>query len=149
VEPWRATGHFADADATVRAIRGGGRTRPVGALGHPCGPGDLRSIMRGLGLVACHPRPFRPVMTIAGDAGTLPDLVAGDFAADRPGGEAGRRHHLHSRRGQLVVSGDGPGLFLQESCRICDGRPPVDGTCRGCAATSSRYNSAFTAHSHP
>lgn len=48
-------------------------------------PGTVRSIMRELGLVACQPRPFRPVTTIAGDADALPDLVAGDFGADRPG----------------------------------------------------------------
>lgn len=48
-------------------------------------PDTIRSIMRELDLVACQPRPFRPVTTLAGDAGTLPDLVRGDFDADRPG----------------------------------------------------------------
>ncbi|GAA3065154.1 hypothetical protein GCM10010484_67320 [Actinokineospora globicatena] len=48
-------------------------------------PETVRGIMRELGLVACQPRPFRPVTTVAADAGTLPDLVAGDFDADRPG----------------------------------------------------------------
>jgi putative transposase len=48
-------------------------------------PETVRSIMRELGLVACRPRPFRPVTTLAGDAGNLPDLVNRDFTADRPG----------------------------------------------------------------
>ena len=48
-------------------------------------PETIRSIMRELGLVACQPRPFRPVTTIAGDAHALPDLLRGDFDADRPG----------------------------------------------------------------
>jgi putative transposase len=48
-------------------------------------PETARSIMRELGLVACQPRPFRPITTIAADAGSLPDLVGGDFDADRPG----------------------------------------------------------------
>lgn len=41
--------------------------------------------MRDLGLVACQPGPYQPITTIAGDAGRLADLVAGDFDADRPG----------------------------------------------------------------
>jgi transposase InsO family protein len=41
--------------------------------------------MRELGLVACQPRPWRPVTTIAGDAADLPDLVGRDFTADAPG----------------------------------------------------------------
>ncbi|WSJ15934.1 IS3 family transposase [Nocardia sp. NBC_01327] len=48
-------------------------------------PETVRSIMRELGLVACQPRPFRPVTTLAGDAGVLLDLVRRDFTADRPG----------------------------------------------------------------
>jgi len=47
-------------------------------------PETVRKIMRELGLDACQPRPFRPVTTIAGDAGTLPDLVNRDFTADAP-----------------------------------------------------------------
>ena len=42
-------------------------------------------VMRELGLVACQPRPFRPVTTIAGDAMELPDLVRRDFTATAPG----------------------------------------------------------------
>jgi transposase InsO family protein len=45
----------------------------------------IRQIMRDLGLVACQPRPWRPVTTIAGDASTLPDLLGRDFTADAPG----------------------------------------------------------------
>lgn len=45
----------------------------------------VRSIMRELGLVACQPRPWRPVTTIAGDAGDTPDLVRRDFTAEEPG----------------------------------------------------------------
>jgi putative transposase len=48
-------------------------------------PETVRSIMRDLGLVACQPRPWRPVTTIAGDAADLPDLVCRDFTADAPG----------------------------------------------------------------
>ncbi|GAA0265245.1 hypothetical protein GCM10010492_77540 [Saccharothrix mutabilis subsp. mutabilis] len=47
-------------------------------------PGTVRTIMRGLGLVPCQPRPWRPVTTIAGDAARLPDLVGRDFTADAP-----------------------------------------------------------------
>ncbi len=35
--------------------------------------------------MACQPRPFRPVTTIAGDAMELPDLVRRDFTATAPG----------------------------------------------------------------
>lgn len=44
----------------------------------------VRKIMRGLDLVACQPRPRRPVTTIAGDAAGTGDLVGRDFTADRP-----------------------------------------------------------------
>ncbi|RKT73321.1 transposase InsO family protein [Saccharothrix variisporea] len=47
-------------------------------------PGTVRTIMRGLGLVACQPRPWRPVTTVAGDTAALPDLVRRDFTADAP-----------------------------------------------------------------
>lgn len=45
----------------------------------------VRLLMRELGLVACQPKPFRPVTTLAGDAGTLPDRVNRNFTADAPG----------------------------------------------------------------
>ena len=48
-------------------------------------PETVRLIMRELGLVACQPRPFRPTTTIAGDAGSLPDLLCRDFTAEAPG----------------------------------------------------------------
>jgi transposase InsO family protein len=44
----------------------------------------VRSIMREQGLVACQPKPWRPVTTIAGDASDLPDLVERDFTAHAP-----------------------------------------------------------------
>ena len=47
----------------------------------------VRLIMRELGLEPCQPRPFRPITTIAGDAGSTPDLVNRDFTADTPGVE--------------------------------------------------------------
>ena len=47
-------------------------------------PQTVRVIMRELGLVACQPRPWRPITTIAGDAADLPDLVSRDFTADAP-----------------------------------------------------------------
>jgi transposase InsO family protein len=48
-------------------------------------PELVRSIMRELGLNPCQPRPFRPTTTLAGDASSIPDLVARDFTADAPG----------------------------------------------------------------
>lgn len=44
----------------------------------------VRQIMGDLHLVACQPRPFRPVTTIAGDIAGLPDLVNRDFTATAP-----------------------------------------------------------------
>lgn len=52
--------------------------------GTPVDPGTVRTIMRELGLVACQPRPWRPITTIAGDVADLPDLVRRDFTAERP-----------------------------------------------------------------
>jgi len=45
----------------------------------------VRRLMRLLGLVACQPRPWRPVTTQQGAAGPIPDLVNRNFAADVPG----------------------------------------------------------------
>jgi transposase InsO family protein len=53
--------------------------------GERCSPELVRAIMRELGLVACQPRPFRPVTTVAGDTPPAPDLLGGDFCADAPG----------------------------------------------------------------
>jgi hypothetical protein len=56
-----------------------------------CGPGTTQTmrqsglIMRELDLEPCQPKPFRPITTIAGDAGSTPDLVNRDFTADTPG----------------------------------------------------------------
>ncbi len=53
--------------------------------GHQVDDETVRLIMRAEGLQACQPRPFRPVTTIAGDAGDTPDLVERDFTATEPG----------------------------------------------------------------
>lgn len=45
----------------------------------------VRALMRALDLQPCQPRPWRPVTTIAGDAGAVPDLVRRDFTAPAPG----------------------------------------------------------------
>jgi transposase InsO family protein len=45
----------------------------------------VRALMRELGLVACQPRPWRPVTTRQGQAGPVPDLVNRDFSAVVPG----------------------------------------------------------------
>jgi putative transposase len=41
--------------------------------------------MRGLGLVACQPRPWRPITTVASDTATTPDLLNRDFTSTVPG----------------------------------------------------------------
>jgi transposase InsO family protein len=50
-----------------------------------CTPELVRALMRGLGLVACQPRPWRHSLTESGPSGPIPDLVARDFTADAPG----------------------------------------------------------------
>ena len=40
----------------------------------------VRALMRELGLVACQPRPWRPSITVQGQAGPIPDLVNRDFS---------------------------------------------------------------------
>jgi transposase InsO family protein len=45
----------------------------------------VRALMRALDLRPCQPRPWRPVTTVAGDAGAVPDLVRRDFTAPAPG----------------------------------------------------------------
>lgn len=45
----------------------------------------VRDIMNTLGLVCCHPRPYKATTIADNDALTLPDLVGRDFVADRPG----------------------------------------------------------------
>jgi putative transposase len=73
---------FADSDGTY------GYRRVHAQLvrwGVDAGAELVRRLMRGLGLVACQPRPWRPVTTVAGDAATIPDLVRRDFSAAAPG----------------------------------------------------------------
>ena len=41
--------------------------------------------MRGLGLIACQPRPWRHSLTESNPSGPIPDRVARDFTADAPG----------------------------------------------------------------
>jgi len=53
--------------------------------GHQVDDETVRLIMRAEGLVACQPRPFRPITTIAGHAADLPDLLERDFTATEPG----------------------------------------------------------------
>jgi transposase InsO family protein len=54
--------------------------------GQSCTPELVRSIMRELGLTPCQPRPWRQGLTEADPAaGPIPDLVARDFTAERPG----------------------------------------------------------------
>ncbi|MFI6984201.1 IS3 family transposase [Embleya sp. NPDC050154] len=54
--------------------------------GEAVSPESVRALMRELGLVACQPRPWRPVTTLGdGSHPRIPDLVARDFGADRVG----------------------------------------------------------------
>ena len=53
--------------------------------GQHCSPELVRNLMRSLGLVACQPRPWRHNLTESGPSGPIPDLVARDFTAERPG----------------------------------------------------------------
>lgn len=45
----------------------------------------VRELMRDLDLVACQPRPWRPITTEPDQAHRIPDLVARDFTAAEPG----------------------------------------------------------------
>jgi hypothetical protein len=73
---------FTDSDQTYghRRIRAA-----LARQGEHVTPELDRAIMRERGLNPCQPRPFRPTTTVAGDAGSIPDLVARDFTADAPG----------------------------------------------------------------
>jgi putative transposase len=54
--------------------------------GVPVGPELVRSIMRELGLQPCQPRPWRASLTEQdGREHRIPDLLARDFSAERPG----------------------------------------------------------------
>jgi transposase InsO family protein len=73
---------FTDSDGTYGYRR---VHAELARLGVHVGDELVRRLMREMGLVACQPRPWRPVTTIAGDADTIPDLVRRDFTADAPG----------------------------------------------------------------
>ncbi|MGH8886515.1 MAG: IS3 family transposase, partial [Egibacteraceae bacterium] len=47
----------------------------------------VRRLMREEGLVACQPRPYKPLTTVQGGEAGIPDLVARGFAAHAPGAE--------------------------------------------------------------
>jgi len=53
--------------------------------GERVSPELVRQLMRQMGLQPVQPRPRRPVTTLAGGPGGLPDLVERDFIAQRPG----------------------------------------------------------------
>ncbi|SNS86312.1 Transposase InsO and inactivated derivatives [Actinomadura mexicana] len=53
--------------------------------GEEASPELVRQLMRELGLQPVQPRPWRPVTTLTGDPGAIPDLVDRDFTATRPG----------------------------------------------------------------
>ena len=60
----------------------------------------VRQIMRELDLVPCQPRPFRPITTIAGDAGASPDLVRRDSSRPLPRQPSWSAISPTSRRGR-------------------------------------------------
>jgi transposase InsO family protein len=73
---------FTDSDGTYGYRR---VATQLARLGVQVGTELVRRLMRELGLVPCQPRPWRPVTTIAGDAGAIPDLLHRDFSAAAPG----------------------------------------------------------------
>lgn len=73
---------FADSDGTYGYRR---LHAQLARWGQHCSPELVRSLMRTLNLVACQPQPWRHSLTEAGPCGPIPDLVARDFTADRPG----------------------------------------------------------------
>jgi transposase InsO family protein len=73
---------FADSDGTYGYRRIAAQLARQGTV---AGPELVRKLMRKLGLVACQPRPWRPVTTQQGQAGPIPDLVRRDFSASVPG----------------------------------------------------------------
>ena len=92
-----------------------------------CSAKLIRSVMAELGLKACQPRAYRTTTQPDPDATGQPaDLLGRDFTADRPGGEAGRRHHLHPYLGRLAVSGHGDRLLQPRGDRLVDGRSYAD-----------------------
>jgi transposase InsO family protein len=73
---------FEDSDGTYGYRR---IAAQLAAQGTVAGPELVRKLMRRLGLVACQPRPWRPLTTRQGQAGPVPDLVNRDFSASAPG----------------------------------------------------------------
>jgi putative transposase len=73
---------FDDSDSTYGYRRIAAQLARQGTVA--C-PELVRRLMRELGLVACQPRPWRPVTTKQGQAGPIPDLVRRDFSAGVPG----------------------------------------------------------------
>jgi transposase InsO family protein len=65
----------------------------------------VRALMRELGLVACQPRPWRPVTTQQGQAGPIPDLVNRDFGAEVPGAKmAGDITYIRTWEGWVYLA---------------------------------------------
>ena len=73
---------FDDSDGTYGYRR---ITAQLARKGVAAGEELVRQLMRGLGLVACQPRPWRPVTTVQGQAGPIPDLLNRDFSGAVPG----------------------------------------------------------------
>lgn len=73
---------FEDSDGTYGYRRVAAQ---LARCGVPAGLELIRVLMTELGLVACHPRPWRPTTTQQGSARPIPDLVRRDFTATAPG----------------------------------------------------------------
>lgn len=73
---------FTDSDGTYGYRR---LHAQLARWGEHCTPELVRALTRGLGLVACQPRPWRHNLTESGPSGPIPDLLARDFTADAPG----------------------------------------------------------------
>lgn len=72
--------------------------------GHDIGLELVRRLMRELGLVACQPRPWRPITT-DGREHRIPDLVGRDFTATAPGRKlVGDITYIHTGEGWLYLS---------------------------------------------
>jgi len=60
-------------------------TAQLNREGHPCSVGLVADLMRELGLKACQPRAYRRTTRPGQHPVTSPDLIGGDFSAERPG----------------------------------------------------------------
>lgn len=86
--------------------------------GEACTPELVRALMRGLGLLACQPRPWRHNLTEAGPCGPIPDLLDRDFTAAAPGTKmVGDITYIATWEG-VALSGDGHRLPLEEGHRL-------------------------------